>query len=281
MSNSIVKSGTENAAGLTSIFGEVVDLSLRPDFIPKGAATGTEGITAKDIKLPRLAIAQSTSHEIQPQDPLYIPGLTPGVLFNDFTKQSYGSGPIFFIPVRRDVKAIEFIPLKEGGGVKDMNVPLDDPRLEWTTGPTGPNGQIGRVPPAATKFTEFPCLILLDGGRTEPAVFSMKETNKHNKKAITTMNGNIKFYGEQGDASVPIYGVIYAVKVASIPAKQGGVYGVPVVDAVGYVPKTDLGNSFYKQAEDYLASLEGKTIVVDRQPGDEDFVDLDAREEKR
>jgi hypothetical protein len=250
----------------------------RPDFIPSGDKSGTEDIGAHEIRLPRLVIAQGTSDEVLPGEKR-IPGLEVTQMFNDSTKQIYGNGPLFFIPVRRDVKAIEFRPRKEGGGIIDMNVPTAyrggkfvDERLNWTAGPDGT-----RLAPKATMFDEYISLLLFGNGDAVPVAISIKHSNKDNRRAVTDLNGFIKMHASQGDQSVPIYGVIYSIRTRPVPGKEGGVYGVPVIDQVGYVPTNEPGPTWYRKAMEYAQDLSDKTIVIDREAGsDDDEVDAGA-----
>jgi hypothetical protein len=252
--------------GIAEIIGDV-DLTQRPDFIPEGDKTGTEDITSEDIRLPRLGIAQGLSPQLTPGETSYIESLKLFEMFNDSTSEVYGKGPLYFVPVRRDVRCIEFIPRIEGGGVKDLNVPRNDPRVtQWRE--VEIDGQKKRLPPVATIFSEFIVLLLKSGGQTEPIVISVKHTNKFNRKAATDLTGFIKMHASQGAKSVPIYGVIYSIE--SKPEKNDrGIFGVPQFKQVGFVPPS-LKN-VYEQARDYATSLEGRTIVVEREPGEDDF----------
>ena len=255
----LAKQGTTTIA---AIFGDT-DLSQRPDFIPEGDKTGTEGITSEDIRLPRLGIAQGLSPQVTPGDGAYIEDLKLFDLFNDSSNEVYGKGPIFFVPIRREVRCIEFIPRADGGGIRDMNVPRNDPRVTtWRE----VNGK--RLPPVATVFHEFVSLLIKAGGEPEPIVISIKQTNKFNRRATTDLNGFIKMHASQGAKSVPIYGVIYSVE--SKPEKNdSGTFGVPVFRQVGFIPKSM--PELFQRAQEYAKSLEGKTIVVQREAGDEDF----------
>jgi hypothetical protein len=236
-------------------------MTERPSFIPAGDTTGTEGITQEDIRLPRLTIAQGLSPQLTPGDSAYIDGLKMFQLFNDFTRQIYGNGPLYFIAVRRDVRRIEFIPRDEGGGVKDMNVPHGDPRTEWTEDEEG-----HRVPPKATKFNEFVVLLLVSkDDPPEPIVLSIKDTNKFNRRAATDLNGFIKMHASKGKNSVPIYGVVYSISSKS-EKNDNGTFGVPIINQVGFVPRQD----WFQAAQAFAASLEGKNVVTTREPGDED-----------
>lgn len=260
MADKLAKIGANS--DIVAIFGTDVNLQERPDFIPEGDRTGTEGITSEDIRLPRLGIAQGLSPQLTPGNGEFIDDLRMFDMFNDNTKQVYGKGPVFFVVVRRDVRCIEFKPRTEGGGVVDLNVPRHDPRAtQWRE----VDGK--RLPPPATTFHEFIVLLLNRDRDPEPIVISVKTTNKHNRKAITDLNGFILKRASQGALSVPIYGVIYSVESTS--AKNGDyTFGVPVFKEVGYIPKSM--PELFQRAKDYAESLEGKTIVVDREPGDED-----------
>src|SRR5262245_13308533 len=90
--------------------------SNRPNTLAQ-ELTGTEDIGPNDVRLPRLAIAQGLSNEMIPGDARYLPDLKLFDFFNDLSGEIYGQGPITFVPVRRDVRRIEFVPRAEGGGI--------------------------------------------------------------------------------------------------------------------------------------------------------------------
>ncbi len=246
--------------GLSAIFGEVTDLSQRPDFIPEGDTSGTEGISKDDLRMNRLGIAQGLSPQMIPTNADYIKGLAMGEMFNDRTKVNYGNGPLYFIAVRRDVRCIQFKPREEGGGIVDMNAPRELAE-KWVDG----------KPPVATLFNEYVALLLkADGQDPEPIVISVKNTNKWNRRAYTDLNGFIKMHASQGAKSVPIYGVIYAIE-SRLQTDDDNTYGVPMFKQIGYIPKNEMGTNLYATAKSFAESLMDKTIVIDRQPGDESF----------
>lgn len=124
---------------------------VKPDFLPAKDKRGTESITTKDIQLPRLVLAQGPSPQLVPGEPQYIKGLTIGDAFNTLTGEIYGKGPFEFTVIRVErTRAVEFSDRKEGGGVKDPNVPLDDPRCQFIDGKK----------PIATKFMEYIVMML-------------------------------------------------------------------------------------------------------------------------
>jgi len=229
----------------------------RPSFIPH-THEGTEEIDANEIRLPRLAIAQSVSPEMIPDSSSYIEGLKLYDLFNDLTQEIYGRGPITFIPARRDVVRIEFIPRKEGGGVRDFNVPVGDPRNDWSTDPE--TGE--RKKPKATKFVEFVIQMFRKGVNPMPIVLSIKCTNKFASRAADRLTGFIKF------SDAPIYSGVYTVEAKS-EKSDSGPYGVYVIKRAGFVQDKNL--------LDYMAvfheNLKGKQIVVDRDESMDDASD--------
>jgi hypothetical protein len=99
---------------------------------------------------------------------------------------------------------VEFNPREQGGGVKDMNVPPNDPRTLFTTGPDGK-----RVKPIATMFYDY--IILLRPTR-EMIALSLKSSGIKHAKAL---NGLIHA------RNAPLWAGIYTVGVADEPSPQG------------------------------------------------------------
>ncbi len=124
----------------------------RPSFLPQNDKRGTENIQRQDMQLPRILVAQGLSPQLQPNEAKYIQGLVIGDMFNDLTNDIYGRGPIEVTIIRADApRAVEFFPREDGGGIKDPNVPLNDPRLKWRA-----DGK----KPVATKFHDYVLLTL-------------------------------------------------------------------------------------------------------------------------
>lgn len=248
---------TREPASLTQMLGDENSWLARDDEKFEGTGIGTEDIGIDDVRLPRLAIAQGLSPQIAGDMP--IEGLKLYDLFNDLTNQVYGRGPMYFVPVRRDVRYIEFRPREEGGGVLDLNVPANDPRTQWTVEGEGADKQ--RVAPRATKFVEFVVLLLRPNVQPEIIVLSIKDTNKWNRAAHTSLSSFIKLRNDD------IFGGVY--KITSKPEKNDqGTFGVYIIQNAGRAagPIRELG----KQLN---ASLSGKNIIVDRGLGEEDSTD--------
>jgi hypothetical protein len=228
-----------------------------PSFIKAGDVTGTEDIKANEIRLPRLAIAQGLSDQVNPDHSSYIEGLKLADMFNDLTGERFGRGPFTFIPIRREVRRMEFAPRKDGGGLIDPDVPPNDPRNEWTQDEDGK-----RIPPRATKFVDFVVMLIREGAPAEPIVLSIKTTNKFNRAAAARLTTFIKL------RRAPIYSGYYSVS-SKQEKNDNGTFGVYVVNNIRMFNESE--EPIYRMCESFAASLEGKTIVVEREPGSDDF----------
>jgi hypothetical protein len=151
-----------------------------PDFLQDYVGKGLEHIQREDLQLPRLALAQGLSPQIDKDAPEYIEGLSLGDAFNSETGQVLGRGPWEIAIIRADPpRYVEFIPRDEGGGVKDPNVPPGDPRTEFTQDEDG-----NAVPPKATKFYDF-LAVFLDN--REMIALSFKSTGLKVARHLNTL----------------------------------------------------------------------------------------------
>lgn len=225
---------------------------------------GTEDIGADDVRLPRLGIAQGLSPQITPGDSQFIQGLTLFDMFNDLTGEIYGKGPVTFVPIRRDVRRIEFTPRSQGGGMVDPNVPANDPRLRWSWSTDDHSGKAD-VPPKATVFVEFVVLLLRAGSAPEPIVLSIKGTNKHNRRASDQLTTFIKL------RNADIYAGLYKVDTLTPAKNDKGTFGVPTIKNAGFIPiDAPAGKALFEYAKEFHEALKGKVVVVNREPGADD-----------
>jgi hypothetical protein len=227
MKNELMKTGGENL----------------PAFVEKGDQRGTEHITKEDIKMPRVALGQGLSPQRIKNDPKFIKGLELGDMFNDLTEEIYGTGPIEFTVVRADKpRGIEFYPIDDGGGVKDLDVPLDDERMMFT------RDEEGRpVKPIATKFYDFIILMLKT---RELAVLSLKGTGL---KAAKELNGLMMI--KQGPSFLGKYSV-----TSSVETNSKGTFGVYRIKNMGNVEEED-----YKLAESIFENVKDKRLDIERE----------------
>lgn len=226
----------------------------RPAFLPADAAPeGTEHITSEDVAMPRLALAQNTSPQLQEGKPEYIANLKQGQLFNSLTGDVYGKGPIEFVIVRADPpRWMELAPYESGGGIIDRNVPIGDPRTQW-----GMDGS----KPKATMFYDYIVMMLPS---RELIALSFKSTG------ITTarrLNGLIKMRQR------PIYEQRYAISTAS-KTKGNNTFWIYQIANAGWVPDQDT----YNLARQYFNALKSQQVEIHREGDAPDVDDTSATE---
>lgn len=225
---------------------------------PEGAddgVLGNEGIGREDILMPRLALAQKMSPEIDVTNAArYIQGLQFTDLFNSLTRKVYGKGPLHFVILRRDnPRYIEFRPISEGGGVVDMNVAPTDPRTRFTT---GPNGE--RVKPVATMFYDYVVLLLTDFNPSNPienvVALSLKSSAI---KAAKHLNLLIS----QRGSKLICKGVYELTTGSDTDKKSGGTYATYKIKNAGWLKPN---SAIEKLAIEMFESWKERDLVVDR-----------------
>jgi hypothetical protein len=216
----------------------------RPEFVKPGDVRGAETITRDDLQMPRLALAQALSPELDPSSPRYIEGLKVGDAFNNLTGLVYGKAPIEVVVVRVDrPRYVEFNPREAGGGIRDFNVPANDPRTAF-----GPNGE----KPVATKFMEAVALLVPS---LEPIALSFKGSGL---KTARQLNGLIKM------RALPSFATVYSL-TPTVMKNPLGAFSVFVVKQVRNVTADE-----YAYASDVFESIRDRVIAVDREPGQDD-----------
>jgi len=226
----------------------VIDALAVSSKVDRNDARGTENIGADDITLPRLAVAQKTSPQLEPDKPNYIDGLRLFEMYNSLTGERYGNGPVEIVIVRHDKRAMQF---DAANNVVDFDVPLGDSRLQFTAGADG-----SRVKPAAVLFHDY---IALLGGSLEPVVLSLKGTGI---KVAKTLNSLISIRRLKNGG--PIWGGKYSV--TSTKGQAGSfTYGLFQVKNAG-VPSDEQ----VAAAEAFYESLKGRTVHTDIDGTDED-----------
>jgi hypothetical protein len=211
-----------------------------PDYIKTDDTRGKENITRDDITLPRLALAQALSPEIDKTDDKFIPGLAAGDLFNTLTREIAPEDGFLVVIVRVEgSRWVEFYPRdsKEGSGIKDPNVPIGDPRTEW-----GSNGE----PPAATLFRDY---IAISATTGEPIGLSFKGSSL---RAGKDLNSLIKL------APGPTWGQVYRIKSAGRKNEHGAFY-VFKVESAGFPSK-----EAYIAAERVFEQFAEANVTIER-----------------
>lgn len=115
------------------------------------AGRGVENIGIEDIKPPRLVLCQAGTPQRKTDDPKQIAGLQELDLFNNLSNEIYGRTARFSVISVLGHTHIEFYPsVGAQTGVKEFDIPDDDPRCQWTEDAEG-----NRVKPIATKFYNY------------------------------------------------------------------------------------------------------------------------------
>lgn len=230
--------------------------SSRPAFLKQNDTRGTEHLTKDDLQMPRLALAQKMSPEVEKGNAKQIKGLEPGHLFNSLTGQNFGEGPIRFTVLRADPpRYVEFNPLEEGGGIKDPDVPANDPRTKF-----GPAGEV----PVATKFYDFIIAMLPFSGNPMENVIalSLKSTGL---KTAKQLNALMKW------RNAPTFAGAYELVTASETKGPNtySVYKIRNADA----PHEWVTEEEFQVCEQMFTALKDKPVAIHREegrePGDE------------
>jgi hypothetical protein len=229
-------------------------LDVAPDFIEAGDA-GFENITKDDVQMPRLALAQQMSPQLNKKNPGFIEGLGVADMFNSLTGENYGSGPLQFMVLRFDKpRWVEFVPREEGGGIKDFNVPANDPRTTF-----GPNGES----PIATKFYDFIVMLLPN---FEVIALSFKSTGL---KAAKTLNSLMMTRKTKDGKRAAHYTGVYEVST-DMTKNAKGEFAVYTIKNAGW-PSS---GAIMAQAKEQAAIWADKDVTIHRD-GEETDSDLD------
>lgn len=225
---------------------------------------GNEGMGRDDVAMPRLGLAQKMSKEVDPTNAArYIEGLQFQEMFNSLTKQRFGKGPLYFCILRRDApRFIEFFPIADGGGIKDMNVPVGDPRTDFTTGEGGQ-----RIKPVATKFYDYIVLLLNEQTLADPAsniiALSLKSSGL---KVAKKINMFIQQRAAQGKTICK--GVYKLTTGHDTDKTSGSTYAIFNVDNAGWL---QAGSPIEELAVGMFESFKEREVKIDRDENPDDF----------
>ena len=221
-----------------------------PDYLKDmGGDDAMRHLTQDDVLMPRIALAQKMSYELDPEHQRFVADLKLGDLFNSVTQQIYGAGPLDFVMLRADPpRWVEFIPREQGGGVKDPNVPAGDERTLWRT-----NSETGEsIKPAATKFYDF---IVWLPSTEEIVALSFKSTGIRTARMLNSLYTQRKIkYGNR-----PLCAGIYTVKSDNAENKHGK-FKIYAVANNGWIGDAATFNKM-KEMQDALAT---KIVTIDR-----------------
>lgn len=229
-------------------------LAPAPDFMPK-SHRGFEDTVQSDLQIARLGLAQSNSPQVTDGDPARLEGLVVGGLFNSVTGQIYGKEVFIQVLRKMPLRAMEFRPIVEGGGVVDPNVPLGDVRLKW-----GTSGDKKKDRPVATLFRDFIARVLptKENPAGEIIALSFKSSGINAAKTLwglATMSNRDCFAGK--------------FRIHTAPKLKPQPHQVYKVEQVGWVtePEFKFGEEMYEAVQ----VITSEKIHHDAAPDPDDF----------
>lgn len=188
----------------TSLTTTTTPMLTVPAYLDSNTGVGLEHLSAEDVDMPRLSLAQAMSDQVNATHADHIEGLAVGDFFNSVSGVVYGSGPLrFSILCCYPPRGIEFAPIEQGGGVVDRNVPLGDKRLMF-----GPQGE----PPIATRFYDY--VLMLNPGESGEEMISMSLA-RSGVRAAKSLNGLARMRGSD------IFTGIYSAESVAKTSQQG------------------------------------------------------------
>jgi hypothetical protein len=225
----------------------------RPSFLPQDDTRGTGHIQKDDLQMPRLALSQAMSPELQEDHGKYIEGLKSGQMYNTLSGTIYGKGPIKVTVVRADPpRWVEFIPREDGGGIKDPNVPFGDPRTQFRTDEDGKP-----IPPLATKFYDYVLMFLENGPNYKKGDLVALSLKSSGIKVAKALNSFIKI------KRAACWAGAYELTTGT-EKNTKGTFSVYHLKDAGFVSS----EADYKLGESAYEALKDRTIKMDREDDD-------------
>lgn len=228
-----------------------------PDFLKSqiGNSQGLEDVEQSDILIPRLGLCQALSPQRKKSNPLYIPDLEEGQLFNTVTQQIYGSELevvlLFFFKNR-----IKYFPIDSGGGIDCISPNgIDQGRIspdgcsvcrysQFGNGEDVVDGE-KQGPPECTLYHNLMAFIPVD---ISPIAISFKSTGL---KVTKQLLAQIRM------SRLPMYAKRYKIGVSEAKAGQNEWFEKKLTP-LGFVD-----SKVYAEMESNFESLKHANIKVD------------------
>jgi hypothetical protein len=213
--------------------------------------------------IPRLAIIEKMSPELEEGDEAYIEGAKPGMIVNKVMGTLHtNDNPLHVIPVYRRRVYLEWVPRNQGGGfVAEHNV-ADGAELMKSTTRNEKNVDI--LPGTGNELhnvLEFYVLATADGIAWEPAVISMSRTRMAEGKR---WNQRIDNFLRNGQKIKP-WAQVYPMTTAKKDNPDGVSHVFKSGNAVFLPEFTDNDGDVFAMAESFHDAIKGGTAQVDRE----------------
>lgn len=205
---------------------------------------GSENVTHDDLVVPRISQAQALSACVKKKDDSYIEGIEVGDLYNNVTRQLYGS-EILICPVSFIKEYIIWQDQAAGGGFfgsfsSEAEAEEVLPTIE------GVNQDALEIVDTAQHF----CLIIHEDGTREEAVFSMA---KSKMKISRQLNSLVRMNG--GDR----FSRVYRVRSIEDTNNANQEFSNIIIENVGYA-----NEETYRHAEELYESIAAGKVQADR-----------------
>ena len=224
-----------------------------PDFLKNQTSNrGSENVNANDMIIPRLELVQDLSPCRKKSDPSYIPGCEEGMLFNNLTRELYGTS-VLVIPVFFRKEWLFWKQRTAGGGFRGAFASEADAEAAMVALEDGDQCEISDT---AQHF----CLVVSETGRVEEAVISM---SKSKMKVSRKWNSLIRMNG--GDS----FSRVYRLSAVSEKNNKNQDYFNLSVAAAGFPSK-----ALYDRAEKLYEAITNGAVQIDRKT-DSEVVDAE------
>lgn len=242
------KKGTESkdmakAEGGSSMSAVVVSDQL-PEYLKQqqGSARGRENVGIDDLVIPRLEVIQDLSPARKKQDPNYIPGAEEGMLYNNVTRELYGT-EVLVVPVGFVKEWLLWKDRDKGGGFGGAYA---SEQLAIEARNELEDGEDYEVVDTNQQF----CLLIKPDGSTEEIVVSMAKS-----KAKVSRKWNSLIRIANGDS----FSRVYKIKAVADKNKQNQDFFNIDVSAAGFPAEP-----VYRKAERMYQALASGTVKADR-----------------
>lgn len=244
--------------------GDMVTTNI-PDYMKHGQRRGTEAMEQTDIILPRIAICQANSPQHKKLDPLYIPGLEEGVLFNTLTGEQYGT-KLVVLPLFLFKNRFYFGEYGSGEGIicQSANA-INGGRLHPTDCATCPHAAFKNdeddTRPDCTMIYNYVSL-LPSGSSTPWASVSLKSTDTKEAKQY---NARVRMSG------LDMFAKTLEISTVGKTQKGNSFYGY-VLKPLSLIPE-----KLYKHAEAKFEELRAMNVTVDTRGLDQEDTEFETR----
>lgn len=214
-----------------------------PDYLKgKQTARGTENVGAEDLVIPRLELVQALSPCRKKTDPSYIPGAEEGMLYNNVTRELYGTS-VDVVPVFFHKEYIVWKDRQSGGGFVGA-FKTNQEAVSCQSAQDDPDDY--RVNDTANQF----CLHIKPDGTVEEIVVSMAVTKL---KVSRQWNSLIRMAGADS------FSRVYTIGTVTEQNKQNQDYFNYSVKLKGFPSE-----AVYKQAESLYEQVSAGKVKVNR-----------------